>query len=115
MTDRDIVTRALAEGKDINPCLVKDIATKHPITCSADLDIEEAAQLFAEHQIHRILVVDKNGTPVGLLSVGDLQPRQRTTNFIASKLRKVKEGVTSAKVTPRVSQEEKPTEIMYET
>lgn len=114
LTDRDIVIRALAEGKDINSCLVKDIATKNPITCSADVDIEEAAHLFSEHQIHRILIVDEKGAPVGVLSLGDLAAKTTDDKLIASTLRKVKEDVIS-KVTPRISPEEKPTEIRYET
>jgi CBS domain-containing protein len=114
LTDRDIVIRALAGGKDINSCLVKDIATKNPITCSADIDIEEAAHLFSEHQIHRILVVDEDNAPVGVLSLGDLAAKTTDDRLTASILRKVKEAVTS-KVTPRISPEEKPTEIRYET
>jgi CBS domain-containing protein len=113
LTDRDIVVRALAEGKDINSCLVKDIATKNPITCSADLDIEEAAQLFSAHQIHRILVVNKNNTPVGVFSLGDLASKIPDDKLIGSVLRDVKRDVASKGI-PWVPQEGKPMEIRYE-
>ncbi len=114
LTDRDIVTRVLAEGKDIKSCLAKDIATKNPVTCPADMDLEEAAQLLSQRQIHRILVIDEHNAPVGVLSLGDFAAKTADDKLVASILRKIKEDVAS-RITPRVSQEEKPAEIRFET
>lgn len=84
LTDRDIVVRGLAGDIDLNSCLVEDIATTNPVTCSADLPIEEAAQLFSQFQIHRILVVDDNSEPVGVLSLGDLASKMADDQFIGA-------------------------------
>lgn len=114
LTDRDIVVRALGQGKDINSCLVKDVATKNPVTCLGDVDVEEAAQLFSHHQIYRILVVDQNNTPVGVFSLSDLASKIADDKLTGSILRQVKKEVAS-RVIPWIPQEEKPTEIRYGT
>jgi CBS domain-containing protein len=114
LTDRDIVIRAVGQGKDINSCLVKDIATRNPVTCSADAEAEEAAQLFSQRQINRILVVDKNNTPVGVFSLGDLASKIANDKLTGSILRQVKQEVASRMI-PWIPQEQKPTEIRHET
>ena len=74
VTDRDIVIRALAAkgfalGLDTS---VKDIITRNVITCFADQDVAEAAGLMGEERVRRLLVIDRSGVPVGILSVGDI-------------------------------------------
>ena len=74
VTDRDIVTQALAaRGFALGPdTSVRDIMTRNVITCFADQDVAEAAMLMGEEQIRRLLVIDRSGAPVGILSVGDI-------------------------------------------
>jgi len=74
MTDRDIVIRALAApgfalGLDTS---VNDIITRKVITCFYDQDAKEAAALMGEERIRRLLVIDRSGAPVGILSIGDI-------------------------------------------
>jgi len=68
ITDRDIVTRAVA--KDVK-CKVEDIMTKQVITISPIDTTEDAAALLAKHQIRRLPVVNESKL-VGFLSIGDL-------------------------------------------
>lgn len=74
VTDRDIVIRALAargfaRGSDTS---IGDIITRNVITCFADQDASEAAALMGEARVRRLLVIDRSGTAVGILSVGDI-------------------------------------------
>lgn len=71
LTDRDIVTRIIASGKDTNTpvreaCSGADLATVAP-----DTPLDQAAQLMREHAVRRLPVVDNNRV-VGIVSIGDL-------------------------------------------
>lgn len=74
VTDRDIVTRALAAPGFVigRQTLVKDVMSAHILTCFKDQDVTEAAALMGERQVRRLLVTDRSGTPVGILSLGDI-------------------------------------------
>ncbi len=73
ITDRDIVVRVVAEGKDPHavPSL-REVMTGELITCSPNDDAERARELMKEHQLHRILVVDELGSLVGVVALADL-------------------------------------------
>jgi CBS domain-containing protein len=71
VTDRDIVVRGVAEGKDPDDCRTGDIGTSNPVTLSAEQPVEEAISILREHKVRRIPVVDGN-KPVGIVSIGDL-------------------------------------------
>ncbi|MBM7554842.1 CBS domain-containing protein [Thalassobacillus pellis] len=70
VTDRDIVVRGLAKGTADN-IHASDIMTEKVITGSPDMDVEEAARLMQEHQIKRLMVVEKDRFS-GVVSLGDL-------------------------------------------
>jgi CBS domain-containing protein len=72
VTDRDIVIRAVAEGKDPDSSTVADIMTRSVITCSEEDDVSEAEKLMEEKKIRRIPVTDAQDHIVGILSLGDL-------------------------------------------
>lgn len=72
LTDRDIVVRAAAEGLDIKNTKVRDILTPGVVNCFEDGEVEEAAQLMAEHRIRRIVVLTRQHRLAGLLSLADL-------------------------------------------
>ena len=72
VTDRDLVLRGMACGKNIDTTQVSDIMTCNPCTCKEDDDIEKAEDLMAENQIKRIPVCDNNNNIVGMLSIGNL-------------------------------------------
>ncbi|MCZ0813081.1 MAG: CBS domain-containing protein [Pseudomonadota bacterium] len=74
VTDRDIVIRALAApGIALSlDTSVADIMARNVITCIIDQDAAEAAAMMGEARIRRVLVVDRSGAAVGILSVGDI-------------------------------------------
>jgi CBS domain-containing protein len=71
ITDRDIVVRALADGKDPKTTKIGDICTEEIICVERDASIAEAVNLMKDHAIRRIPVVE-NGKPIGIVSIGDL-------------------------------------------
>ncbi len=70
ITDRDIVIRALAKGKDISKEKVKNYMTPQVHYCNADDTLEEAAKQMYEGQVSRLVVKDRNGKMCGILSFG---------------------------------------------
>ena len=71
ITDRDIVVKGLAVGRDPGSTSVEDICNHNPITIGSDQPAEEAVKMMREHNIRRLPVVDENSL-VGVLSLGDL-------------------------------------------
>lgn len=73
ITDRDIVLRVVAQGRDPNEIIsVRDLMTGDVVTVSPDADVLHAEELMKEHQIRRVLVVDDNRSLVGIVTVHDL-------------------------------------------
>jgi CBS domain-containing protein len=71
ITDRDIVVRAVADGRDPGTTTVGDIASRSVVTLGLDASVEEAARLMREHDVRRIPVVQGDRV-VGIVSIGDL-------------------------------------------
>ena len=78
VTDRDIITRCVAENKVCGQTKVSDVMTTQVIKITPDMDIEAATRTMAENQIKRLPVIEKNKL-VGILSVGDLANSQRVS------------------------------------
>ncbi|NLC67732.1 MAG: CBS domain-containing protein [Clostridiaceae bacterium] len=76
ITDRDIVVRNIAHGKDPRTTPVSDVMTTNVITVDQYADIEEVAAKMASNQIRRIPVVDNNKL-VGILAIGDIATDRR--------------------------------------
>ena len=71
VTDRDITVRVLAENRDPDGTRVGDICSSELAVLGPDDDVEQAARLVRERAVRRIPVV-QDGTPVGVVSIGDL-------------------------------------------
>jgi CBS domain-containing protein len=71
LTDRDIVTRVLAEGKDPQQVKAGELADGKPVTIGADDPAEEALRTMKEHEVRRLPVIDGH-TLIGVVSQGDL-------------------------------------------
>jgi CBS domain-containing protein len=72
VTDRDIIARVVAEGRDPGSVTVEDIATRELVTIGADQNADEAALLMDEHQLDRLLVVEGERL-VGIISEADIR------------------------------------------
>ena len=71
ITDRDIILRAVAEGKDVNKVTAKEIMTEDICACDCECDVEDAQKVMSDYQIRRIPIVE-DGKIVGMLTLGDL-------------------------------------------
>ncbi|WDC84599.1 CBS domain-containing protein [Caloramator sp. mosi_1] len=76
ITDRDIVLRDVAYGKNPGEVLARDVMTVGITTINSDNDIHDAARLMAEKQIRRLPVVE-DGRLVGMLALGDIAVTNR--------------------------------------
>jgi CBS domain-containing protein len=72
LTDRDLVVRAVADGRDPKGPTVEEIMTRLVACCFEDQDIEEAEQVMEKNQIHLLPVLDHDNRIVGIVSLGDL-------------------------------------------
>lgn len=70
VTDRDIVVRAIAEGRDATSKLA-DIVSPEVVCITAAESPDDAIRLMRERSLRRVPVVE-NGRPVGIVSLGDL-------------------------------------------
>lgn len=71
LTDRDIVIRSIAVGKDVNTFVVRDIMTLNPVTVTPETDVHEAARIMSVKKVRRLPVVS-NDRLVGIVSLGDI-------------------------------------------
>jgi CBS domain-containing protein len=72
VTDRDIVVRAVAEGADAAKTTLGDIASSDIETVTPETSVEDAIEIMRMKAIRRLPVVDGDGRPVGIVSIGDL-------------------------------------------
>ena len=77
VTDRDLVTRCVAAGRNPETTAVRDVMTAKVISARPDLDTSVAAGLMGREQIRRLPVVE-NGRLCGMVSLGDLANRQES-------------------------------------
>ena len=71
LTDRDIVVRAVAEGRDPQTVMVDEIASRELVTVEPDQSLDEALKLMAQHQVRRLPVVEDERL-VGMLAQADV-------------------------------------------
>lgn len=77
VTDRDLVTRCIAAGRQPGATAVRDVMTTQVVSARPDMDIGAAAHLMGRQQIRRLPVVE-NGRLCGMVSLGDLACREET-------------------------------------
>jgi len=72
LTDRDIVLRGIATGKDMANTTVEQVLTGSVLYCQADQDVDQVARNMSEQKVRRLPVVDSNKRLVGVVSIGDM-------------------------------------------
>lgn len=71
LTDRDIVVKVLAQGKDPAQTKASELAEGKPVTIGADDSAEEALHTMTAHKVRRLPVIDGHEL-IGVVSQGDL-------------------------------------------
>ena len=72
VTDRDIVCRVVAKGKDPSSCAAQDAMTQPVVAVLADTTLDEIVAVMEENQIRRVPVVDAAGCCCGIVSQADV-------------------------------------------
>jgi CBS domain-containing protein len=71
LTERDVIVRALAEGRDARAGRVQEVATLDPITCTPRDDVGAALATMRRHEVQRLPVVEGDAL-VGVISLADI-------------------------------------------
>src|SRR3954447_12072297 len=71
LTDRDIVVKVLAQGKDPGSTRPGELGQGKPVTIGADDSVEEALATMKEHAVRRLPVIDGHDL-IGIVSQADL-------------------------------------------
>ena len=72
LTDRDIVSRGVAQMLPVDSMPVSSIMSVSPVTVAATEDVREVIKLMGHHRVRRIIIVDASGAPIGIVSTDDL-------------------------------------------
>ena len=75
ITDRDIVVRAIADGKDLKTVRVSEIMTRQVKSVKEDTSVNDVFKLMSSSEIRRVPVVNASDEIVGIVSIGDLASR----------------------------------------
>lgn len=88
LTDRDLVIRCMAAGRNPGSMKVREVMTGHVISASPDMEVGVAAHLMGRQQVRRLPVVE-NGRLCGMVSLGDLAVREESVMDAADALTEI--------------------------
>ncbi len=71
LTDRDIVVKVLAQGKDPSSVRAGELSQGEAVTIGADDDVEEVLTTMAKYQVRRLPVIDGHDL-VGIIALADV-------------------------------------------
>jgi CBS domain-containing protein len=75
LSERDILTRVVAEEKNPRQVKVADAMTSDVVVVSPDTSIEDASSIMQTRRVRHLPVCDSDGHLLGLISIGDLNAR----------------------------------------
>ena len=78
VTERDLVHRVLAEGRDPDKCDADQVCTKPVVGISIYADVDMAVDMMNEYGIRRLVVVDQKDKVVGILTTDDIAKNLRS-------------------------------------
>jgi CBS domain-containing protein len=90
LTDRDIVVKVLAQGKDPGKTKAGELGEGKPVTIGADDSVDEALRTMIDHKVRRLPVIDGHDL-VGIVSQADL-----ATNIDEQKVGDLVEAISAA-------------------
>lgn len=93
VTDRDLVIRCVAAGKDPAKTPVREIMTTRVVSAKPEMDAAVAASLMGREQIRRLPVVE-NGRVQGMVSLGDLAVIEQNAYDAADALGEISSKLT---------------------
>ena len=91
VTDRDIVVRSIAEGKDASSS-VADAMTTEIFSVRPDDFVFEAIRLMGDKQVRRVPVVDDEGSLAGIIAMADIALEMEDEREIMEALEEISSG-----------------------
>ena len=92
ITDRDIVVRGLAEGRDLSNMKVNELMTKHVRAVHEDTPISEVLDLMSSAEIRRVPVINGNNELVGIVSMGDIATNTKQDSKVGQTIENISEA-----------------------
>ena len=93
VTDRDLVPRCVAAGRQPASTPVREIMTTQVVSARPDMDTAAAARLMGKQQIRRLPVVE-NGRLCGMISLADLANREETAYDATDALTEISSNIS---------------------
>ena len=94
VTDRDIVVRAIAKGKDPTGMPASAISTRELVTVRPDDDLSDALELMVRHQVRRLAVMGEDERLVGMVSQADVarEAKEKDTGEVVQGISREPQG-----------------------
>jgi CBS domain-containing protein len=92
ITDRDIVVRGIAEGKNVADLRVSELMTSKVRSVREDSNVDEAMTLMGSADIRRLPVVNQNDELVGILSIGDISTKSDNQGSVGRTIEEISEA-----------------------
>lgn len=92
VTDRDIVVRLVAEGKDPANARVTECMTKPVRSVKEDMLVADVLSVMGSAQIRRVPVVNASDELVGIVSIGDISAESGQDDSVGKAIEKISEG-----------------------
>ena len=92
ITDRDIVVRLIAEGKDPSNAKVNEAMSKQVRSVKEETPINEVLQLMSREQIRRVPVTNNNNELIGIVSIGDIASDSKETVKVGRTVEEISEA-----------------------
>jgi CBS domain-containing protein len=87
ITDRDIVVKVLAQGKDPATTMAGELAQERLMFIRADAPMDQALSLMQEHKVRRLPVLDENKRLCGMITEADVarhMPQERIGEMVGA-------------------------------
>ena len=94
VTDRDIVVRAIAKGKDPKGMPASAVSSRELVTVHPDDDLSDALELMARHQVRRLAVTGQDERLVGVVSQADVarEAKEKETGEVVQSISREPQG-----------------------
>jgi CBS domain-containing protein len=89
VTDRDIVVRGVAKGEDVTKQPVSNVMSQPLVCVRAEDELMDASKAMKSKQVRRVLVLNGQDQPGGILSLGDLASAGLKESELSSLMRYV--------------------------
>jgi CBS domain-containing protein len=94
ITDRDVVIRAISEGKDCTQVRAEDIMTVDIHTAHPNDRVVDVIRKMGDKQVRRIPVCNENGYLVGMISMADVAVETREDHELSEALEDISKGTS---------------------